>query len=614
MTKHFLLKTLFLLCTLVAGNSYAWGDTFVKITSASELVADAEYLLVSGTEAYSGVSSNIGQHVAVTFTGDDITDISTAHVLRLGGSSDAWTFYDITDEKYIAYTSTATSKSNNLFQVESNTANGATWTLTVSETTVKMRNNYNTGRWMRYNSDRFCCYYSASTESTIGSAVTLYKKQESTKVAKPIFSPVAGGVEAGTNVTISCATEGATIYYTMGSAPSDPTTGSIEYTGAITINNAITIKAIAVKDGMTNSDIVSASYTIKEVVHGYSIDFENPVDAYVDWTITNIGIHTTGVTAAHSGSAWGSNVNESDNGVGTAIIQTKEKVANPGVFSCYISKESSNTTASSWKIQVSSDGETWEDIAELSSMTQNTWTKFEGDIHAKGYTNVYVRLYYSGSTAKRAVDDIVLTELGTISISPDCTDGEGNYYGTFSIDRAFVVPSDLTVSTIELDGEGKLVTTDFAPGEIVKANYGVLVSSTTAGDHTVALSAETGIDHAENLLKPSGDAGITASDMGTTAPGCKYYRLTMHNGDALGFWWGAADGAAFDIAANKAYLAVPTAGAREGFTFVEDVTTAIRDNNRETITNNHYYDLQGRRVSQPQKGLYIVNGKKVFVK
>lgn len=240
--------------------------------------------------------------------------------------------------------------------------------------------------------------------------VCLVEGSASTTVAQPTFSPESGAVEAGTTVTISSATEDATIYYTMGENPADPTTSSTVYTGPITINEATTIKAIAAKTGMDNSGVASASYTIKEVVHGYTIDFEKPIEAYVDWTITNIGIHTSGVTAAHGGSAWGSNVNESGNGVSTASIQTKEKVANPGKFTCYISKESSNSTSSSWKIQVSSNGTSWTDIATLSSMTQNTWTKFEGDIAAKHYTDVYVRLYYNGSNAKRAVDDIILTE------------------------------------------------------------------------------------------------------------------------------------------------------------------------------------------------------------
>lgn len=47
---------------------------------------------------------------------------------------------------------------------------------------------------------------------------------------------------------------------------------------------------------------------------------------------------------------------------------------------------------------------------------------------------------------------------------------------------------------------------------------------------------------------------------------------------------------------------------------IGNTTTGITNVNRETITNNRYYDLQGRRVSSPKPGLYIVNGKKVVIK
>ena len=43
-------------------------------------------------------------------------------------------------------------------------------------------------------------------------------------------------------------------------------------------------------------------------------------------------------------------------------------------------------------------------------------------------------------------------------------------------------------------------------------------------------------------------------------------------------------------------------------------TTGIENVNCETITNNRYYDLQGRHVAQPTKGLYIVNGKKAVIR
>ena len=80
-------------------------------------------------------------------------------------------------------------------------------------------------------------------------------------VATPAFSVAAGEVVSGTTVTITCTTEGAKIYYTTDS--SAPTTASTEYTAAISVTEAVTIKAIAVKDGMNDSTVASASYTIK---------------------------------------------------------------------------------------------------------------------------------------------------------------------------------------------------------------------------------------------------------------------------------------------------------------------------------------------------------------
>ena len=79
------------------------------------------------------------------------------------------------------------------------------------------------------------------------------------KVQTPTFYPEAGAVASGTIVTISCATEGATIYYTTDG--SDPTTESTQGT-SVTITNACTVKAFAVKEGCSNSNIATAEYTI----------------------------------------------------------------------------------------------------------------------------------------------------------------------------------------------------------------------------------------------------------------------------------------------------------------------------------------------------------------
>lgn len=83
------------------------------------------------------------------------------------------------------------------------------------------------------------------------------------KVATPTVEPEAGAVTSGTEIALSCATEGASIYYTTdGSAP---TKKSTLYEEAITVTGATTIKAIAVKEDMTNSEILAAAYTIAVV-------------------------------------------------------------------------------------------------------------------------------------------------------------------------------------------------------------------------------------------------------------------------------------------------------------------------------------------------------------
>ena len=70
------------------------------------------------------------------------------------------------------------------------------------------------------------------------------------------------------------------------------------------------------------------------------------------------------------------------------------------------------------------------------------------------------------------------------------------------------------------------------------------------------------------------------------------------------------------VAANKAYLNLGAAGARAvSFSLNFDDVTAISEvATEEDDKSAPVYDLQGRRVAQPAKGLYIVNGKKVIIK
>ncbi|WP_339225786.1 chitobiase/beta-hexosaminidase C-terminal domain-containing protein [Paenibacillus sp. FSL H7-0357] len=95
------------------------------------------------------------------------------------------------------------------------------------------------------------------TDSTVLSESYTITAQQ---VAAPTANPAGGEVASGTAVTLSSATSGAVIYYTTDGTT--PTSSSTLYSGAITLTSAKTIKAIAVKPGMTDSSVLSESYTI----------------------------------------------------------------------------------------------------------------------------------------------------------------------------------------------------------------------------------------------------------------------------------------------------------------------------------------------------------------
>lgn len=113
-----------------------------------------------------------------------------------------------------------------------------------------MRFNYNNGNTI------FSCYTGGQ------SPITLYPASWcdfEPGVATPTFNPTEGTYTTAQNVSISCATEGATIYYTTDG--SDPTSSSTQYSTAIPISTTTTVKAIAMKDNVY-SDIATATYTI----------------------------------------------------------------------------------------------------------------------------------------------------------------------------------------------------------------------------------------------------------------------------------------------------------------------------------------------------------------
>ena len=261
-----------------------------------------------------------------------------------------------------------------------------------------------------------------------------------------------------------------------------------------------------------------------------------------------------------------------------------------------------------WSIEIDENGIAT--IKSHGSYTRN-WMRYNSSnnppifsCYASGQNDIYL-FERDGDTGSQDF---------TATINAACTDGQGKYYATFSAPFAFTVPSDVTVSEIGVIDK-ELLVEDYEAGAIIPANTGVMISSATAGDKTFT-SAKGGTSALgdDNDLRPT-YWGVSADDMSAAYASRLFYRLTMHNGTDIGFWWGAENGAAFALAANKAYLAVPQTQARQGFSLFGDEPDGID----ATFVDNagksgEVFNLQGQRVGSPKKGMYIVNGKKVVMK
>lgn len=101
--------------------------------------------------------------------------------------------------------------------------------------------------------------------------------------ATPVITIAEGGA-----VSISCATAGATIHYTVGENPADPTEADAVFS-AVTLTDGQTIKAIAVAEGFKPSAVASKKYT----VGGSTSYFVKVTTAPTDWSGTYLIVYET---------------------------------------------------------------------------------------------------------------------------------------------------------------------------------------------------------------------------------------------------------------------------------------------------------------------------------
>lgn len=177
---------------------------------------------------------------------------------------------------------------------------------------------------------------------------------------------------------------------------------------------------------------------------------------------------------------------------------------------------------------------------------------------------------------------------------------------SYYAEEDLAIPHELEAYAVTgVDGtEVKVQKLDYIP-----SNQGVLLTYKEVMPHEESMFFHACTDVPEvkptNLLSGVAAATLVSS---LTADGSSIY--VLYNDEFVKTTSGT-------IKANRCYLPISmNVNARLAISFADDdnETTAIENVNRETITNNNYYDMQGRKVAQPAKGLYIVNGKKVVIK
>lgn len=193
------------------------------------------------------------------------------------------------------------------------------------------------------------------------------------------------------------------------------------------------------------------------------------------------------------------------------------------------------------------------------------------------------------------------------AVTMNLTGNEGEtdeYWMTFyNLYYNFQVPATTQIFKAALTGS-TLALTELTTDKIVKAGKPVILKSTTGPISLTLTSTASSNDFSGNDLKGvSNDAGLSgATD--------DIYVLNKKAGTGVGFYKLATSKT---LGVGKAYLQT-TSGSN--FFGMDEETTNIGAslNDKGEMKNDNYFDLSGRRVMKPTKGLYIVNGKKIIIK
>ena len=357
----------------------------------------------------------------------------------------------------------------------------------------------------------------------------------------------------------------------------DPSTGE----ATLLKKGSATITATFAGNGSYNS--ANTTYTLNVVIDYAELPFS--FNNGYSKISTTTGLTQSGINSSDYSTT---NTKLKFDGTGDYLVLKIAEV--PGTLSFDI--KGNSFSGGTFKVQTSADGESYTDLKAYTSLSDTQSESFVLPDNVR-----YVKWIYTTKSS----GNVGLGNISVVKTVPaKITSAE---YATFSCIKALDF-SETGITVYTATDETTYVKLHEITSGQVPANTPVVLYKEGADGTAINVPVVASADAVgENDLNVVGAGGLTGED--------NIFVLAKKN-SIVGFYlWDKTK----TLNEGKIYLQGSGALARS-FLGLGDDTTGIKsmNNGQLTIDNEAVYDLQGRKVAQPTKGLYIVNGKKVVKK
>ena len=218
--------------------------------------------------------------------------------------------------------------------------------------------------------------------------------------------------------------------------------------------------------------------------------------------------------------------------------------------------------------------------------------------------NVMTIYFYSDNSGSDKTEfdglDLTVTVTAPSTFVLTANLAEGSYWTSFyfgGVSYKIDESEDATAYTATRSGD-KLTLTSI--GKNIPKNTAVIIKGT---DNSISLTRD------DNITDYTGDNELQGVNYETPQEDGYTYYVLSKKGDNFGFFKLASSK---QLGAHKAYLEVDAQNStREFFGFEEDDATGLTPN-PSPVGEGSWYNLNGQKLSKPQKGINIANGKKVL--